>query len=533
MKKIFFVIWTSLMLGFVQSVAQNTLYDSVWEKAKNGDARSQSIMGDRYYWGQKETETQKDYKKAAEWYLLAANQGYCHAQYMLGWMFEYGQGVEKDMSSAFKWYSNGASQNDPGALKCLGEIYFRGKLYSKDYVLAFKYLQMAAELGDAHAQYMVGWMYQYGYGTYINKVKAKEWYTKSAAQNNSGAKKQLKLLEDVVIHKVEDDLASITWLSSTKSLERKYNIRAGIKSKTSIKAVSISVNGEVFRGINAVKNDGYDMMLNQEVQLNPGENIVEISIKNSTGTKLASKTISCDVKMNINTSVQIGNRVALIIGNSAYKGQELKNPTNDANDLAQKLTTLGFKVVKVLNANMEQMEKSITSFGGMAKGSDVALFYFAGHGVQVEGMNYMIPIDATLESEEQTKYRCTNMNYVLTVLEKAQSKMNIVILDACRNNPFERSWHRGIGDKGLSVLNAPYGTLLAYATNPGNVAMDGVGRNSPYAEALLNALSYSGLKIYDVFQKISERVSLKTNDKQHPWFSASLSHSDFYFNLPK
>ena len=111
MKKIFFVIWTSLMFGFVQSVAQNTLYDSVWEKATNGDARSQS-KGDRYYWGQKEIGIQQDYKKAAEWYLLAANQGYSHVQYMLGKMFENGQGVEKDIDAAFKWYSNDVSQED-------------------------------------------------------------------------------------------------------------------------------------------------------------------------------------------------------------------------------------------------------------------------------------------------------------------------------------------------------------------------------------------------------------------------------------
>lgn len=222
-------------------------------------------------------------------------------------------------------------------------------------------------------------------------------------------------------------------------------------------------------------------------------------------------------------------RVALVIGNGDYKDSPLRNPVNDARDMAQALKGLGFDVVYGENLAQNEMKRRILDFGDKVRNGGVGLFYYAGHGVQVQGRNYLIPIGATITKEAEVELESVDLRYVLAQMEDAHNRLNIVILDACRNNPFARSF-RSVNN-GLASIDAPSGTLIAYATAPGSVASDGEGRNGLYTMALLNTMRSPGLKIEDVFKRVRGAVQSKTMERQVPWESSSLT-GDFYFIEP-
>lgn len=219
--------------------------------------------------------------------------------------------------------------------------------------------------------------------------------------------------------------------------------------------------------------------------------------------------------------------VALVIGNGAYKTSPLKNPVNDAHDIAQSLQQMGFQVIYNKNADQRTMEKAISNFGKQLRNGGVGLFYFAGHGVQSKGHNYLIPIGAEIESESDVKYKAIDAGIVLGKMEDARNDLNIVILDACRNNPFAQSFRST--SFGLARMDAPKGSMIAYATAPGSVAADGVGRNGIYTKHLLKHMKEPGLKIEEVLKKVRIDVMDETEEKQIPWESTSL-RGDFYFN---
>jgi len=225
---------------------------------------------------------------------------------------------------------------------------------------------------------------------------------------------------------------------------------------------------------------------------------------------------------------QDSRRVALVIGNSAYEfGGDLTNPGNDANAMAEILATLGFKVFKYTDLNQNDMRKAIDQFGDQLVKYDVGLFFFAGHGVQAKGFNYLIPVDALLMSEPDVEYTCVRADRVLGKMEGAANETNIVVLDACRNNPFERSWTRSPQGKGLAFMNAPSGSLIAYATSPGNTALDGTGENGLYTSALLKYIGEPDITIIEMFQKVRTHVRESSDGGQVPWESTSLE-GNFY-----
>ncbi|HQN25596.1 MAG TPA: caspase family protein [Syntrophales bacterium] len=217
-------------------------------------------------------------------------------------------------------------------------------------------------------------------------------------------------------------------------------------------------------------------------------------------------------------------RTALIIGNSAYSSGPLKNPVNDATDMAATLQRLGFEIILRKDVRQQEMEESIRDFGHRLKKGGVALFFYAGHAIQINGRNYLIPIGARIEKETDAKYKAIDAEMVLDEMANAGNPMNIVILDACRDNPVRRSL-RSTG-RGLAIISdAPQGTFITYSTSPGQTAADGEGRNSPYTAALLKAINEPGLPIEQVFKKV--RVSLE-GMKQTPWELSSLK-GEFYF----
>jgi hypothetical protein len=225
------------------------------------------------------------------------------------------------------------------------------------------------------------------------------------------------------------------------------------------------------------------------------------------------------------TSAKDQKRVALIIGNSAYADIPLRNSARDAQDISAVMQGLGFTVQTKINANQRQMDEAVNEFIQKVRNGDVALFYFSGHGLQVNGENYLIPVGGKITSEADVHYAAVNVGRILANLEESKNKINIVILDACRNNPFKGLRSYG---KGLSPVDAPVGTFIAYATSPGSVAADGTGANSPYTKHLLDALKVEGTSIENVFKRVLRAVRDETVGKQTPWYSSCLP-DDFYF----
>ncbi len=223
-------------------------------------------------------------------------------------------------------------------------------------------------------------------------------------------------------------------------------------------------------------------------------------------------------------------KLALVIGCNEYEhAGHLANPLNDANDIKEKLAQLGFDVMKVENGTLKQMKIEIDNFGTELEKYDIGLFYFAGHGVQVNGLNYLIPIDANLKNERTVEYDCIRVDRVLSHMEASKNKVNLVVLDACRNNPFERSWGRDLSQRGLAVMEAPKGSLIAYSTSPGKTASDGEGKNGLYTGVLVSEINSVNVSITQLFQKVRKSVMEKSKDEQMPWESTSLT-ADFYFN---
>ena len=234
-------------------------------------------------------------------------------------------------------------------------------------------------------------------------------------------------------------------------------------------------------------------------------------------------------------------RTALVIGNSAYQKSPLVNPVNDAQAMAATLGSLGFTVAKLENASKSQMADAIRQFGESIKLGGVGLFYFAGHGVQVNGENFLIPVDDDIQDKSHVATKGIEARLVLQAMNNAKNRLNVVILDACRNNPFAQSASRALvptgntdgraradSAGGLAAMEALVGTLIAFATAPESVAADGSGKNGVYTENLLRNITEPGLRIEDVFKRTRFAVRQETGGRQVPWENTSLE-GDFYF----
>jgi hypothetical protein len=219
-------------------------------------------------------------------------------------------------------------------------------------------------------------------------------------------------------------------------------------------------------------------------------------------------------------------RTALVIGNGAYRDALLRNPANDARDMAAKLRELGFQVIERTDADRQVMRQALREFEQqLRQRRGVGLFYYAGHGVQLKGQNYLIPVGVDIRQEFEIPDEGVDAEAVLRAMESAGNGFNIVILDACRNNPFARS----LGSRGLARMDGPAGTFIAYATGPGAISQDGgAGRNSPYTRHLLATLDTPGLSLEQVFKRVLVAVEQDTGGGQIPWVASSL-RGEFYF----
>jgi hypothetical protein len=222
-------------------------------------------------------------------------------------------------------------------------------------------------------------------------------------------------------------------------------------------------------------------------------------------------------------------RVALVIGNAAYDQAPLKNPVNDARAIAAALRELKFDVVERTDGTRQQMLEAIREYSQKLKSGGVGLFYYAGHGMELKGKNYLIPVGLPITSEFDVVDNAVEAQRVLEIMDEAKNRINIVILDACRDNPFPRSTRSG--SRGLAKMEAR-GTFLAYATDPGSVASDGVGEHGLYTEALLRHIRKPGVPLEMLFKEVRKEVQQSSGGQQVPWDNSSLT-GDFYFTLPE
>ena len=230
-------------------------------------------------------------------------------------------------------------------------------------------------------------------------------------------------------------------------------------------------------------------------------------------------TLALSVYAGSTNAAELGKRLALVIGNSSYKFVSLPNATNDSADMSAKLRQLGFDVVYRENLTISKIGSTLREFRSKLTPGSTALVFYAGHGLQIKGENYLPTVDADIASEDDVPFQSISLKHILDLLDESKTLVNLVFLDACRNNPFSRGF-RSL-TSGLAKTNAPSGTMVSYATRPGSVASDGVGRNGIYTEHLLNEMN-SNLPIEQVLKRVLSAVKLNSNGKQEPWSEGSL-----------
>jgi hypothetical protein len=318
------------------------------------------------------------------------------------------------------------------------------------------------------------------------------------------------------------------------------SVSRGVEIIEANKEISVKGKASASNGIYEVIVNGIEANVNgngefqQDVKLAVGENTITVKatdIKNNTGSlsfnvNRQSEAENNAVVINDNPVITKEKRLALVIGNSNYGvGLTLKNPANDANLMSATLQSLGFEVIKRIDANKQSMEQAIRDFSKQLPNCNVALFYYAGHGVQVDGINYLIPTDAKLNDKNDCKFEAIQVNYVVEEFEKYPNNVNIVILDACRSNPF-RSWARG-GEGGFRAINPISGTIISFATSEGSTASDGSGKNGLFTEELVKQMTIPQ-PIESVFKKTRVQVQKRSNGAQSPQEWSQLT-GDFYF----
>jgi len=397
-------------------------------------------------------------------------------------------------------------------------------------------LTQKARSGNSAAQLTLGEMYLYGSGVEVNMDSALHWLHRASTDYAVAASHLINL----GVRTGEDDVdrsVYLTWLNMENHVsEPEYSLELqGNQYVWPSQKIVATVNGgdSIYMHCDDMK------YIQQTIPLIAGVNVVRVFRQNSfkkmeclierpvvyTPRESARDISSAQPARAVDVAApRVIRMAALVMGNSAYLMGALRNPVNDATDMAAKLETMGFDVTLATNLSQRGMEGAVIDFARKVQDYEVVLFFYAGHGLQVSGENYLVPVDAMITSESDAKYKCQNANMILDLLDEANVGLKIIILDACRNNPFARSLGRG-----LASMSSPSGTFLAFATSPGDVALDGRTRNSPYTSAILRHIDAPGISIYECFQNISEDVSRTTKEHQNPWISASL-RSMFYFN---
>jgi TPR repeat protein len=411
----------------------------------------------------------KNEAKAVEWYQKAAAQGNALAQNDLGDMYANGRGVVKNEAKAVEWYEKAATQGNATAQFNLGVAYVHGRGVAKNEAKAVEWYEKAATQGLAYAQTNLGKMYANGRGIAQDYSEALRLFQQAAAQGEPVAYQRLGEMYEYGHGVVQNLVEAQRWYEkAAKTLYPDSDYHAQV--------------------LTAQQRIARQLAPTQATQEQP--------------------------------------RWALVIGNAAYSENPLANPVNDATDIAEFLGRLGFNVTLERDADRPAVEKAVDRFTRQVPRGSAGLFFFSGHGVQIDGVNYLLPIGARLEAASDVKYHAVAADWVLARMDESGMDVKLLFLDACRNNPLGRSWTRAL-TRGLAAMETSQGTLIAYATSPGKTAQDGTGRNSPFTAQLLRELGRPGRDIEVVLKAVRTGVQQTTRGEQIPWVASSMT-GDFY-----
>lgn len=551
-------------------------FEIMKKRAADGDERYYAALGDIYSDNEKCRAlglAGKNDELALEWYLKAAEikdstlfNTYSISEskifYQIGRLYEDGLGTEKNLIEAKQWYEKSAGL-DLGAFESgesrkkaqlrlneLGGIIksstnyatiawpkFQAETTQKEYNIEFDVnsdskIEDITLLLNGVQNRGIKTVESSNYDLSINQIVTLNEGAntiKVSVRNAAGTTEEEKT---VVYRPQGSGSPTIDWLEYASTTDKKeIQIKLGIKSKSRVE--NVTINNEQTRGIATVTTDDYDMIVNKTLTLDEGQNRIVVSVSNADGTATSEKII--EYKKNSPKPVFKDKRIALVIGNSDYSGNinSLANPQNDAADISEKLKSLGFDVTVLCDGTRKEMKDYISSFIDRARDYDVALFYYAGHGLQLQtdigGANYLIPVDAELKYKSDAEFDCVNANRIVSQMESSGCKVRLVILDACRDLPNLLDNSRGTSPKGFAEIKSAVGTFIMYSTREGRTASDGNGRNSPFAEGILKYLDEPNLPIEAFFKKVGDWVDQKTGNRQEPWPSGRIK-GDFYFN---
>jgi len=348
----------------------------------------------------------------------------------------------------------------------------------------------------------------------------------SATEVNNYDSKPVQI--DVNLKAVNSSIA-IGWLSpstiETRTDADSVTIKACISSILPVTTLELFVNNKLYpsnRGFTTTKASICNNYMEQKIKLEKGNNQIQIVAQNK---KMKAES---EIRNIVYADAEFEYRTALVIGNSKYQDSPLSNPGNDAAAMAKTLRELNFDVIEVIDGNKKMMDASSELFfEKLEQKKGIGLVFYAGHGIEVDGMNYLIPVNHKIEKSIDVPYEAISVSRLLDNMQISGTRMNILILDACRNNPLPRSSRSGT--RGLAEIPAKgSGSIIAYATAPGEVASDGAGENGLFTQELLKAIKTPGLEVGMVFRTVMANVKKLSDGKQLPWTNVSVE-GEFYF----
>jgi TPR repeat protein len=508
--------------------------------ANQGDQFSQANLGDAYASG---LGVSKDDAEAVKWYRLAANQGNATAQNRLGWHYQNGLGVEKNFEEALKLYRAAADQGDAKGQSNLGFMYSFGFGVLKDGAESAKWHRLAANQGNAVSQAQLAYAYLNGAGVDKDATEAAKWYRLAENQGNLTARLGLGYLYQTGDGVKKDEIEALKWFilcekstsefeSETRSAANKARLdlegklssndiriaQQRVESWESAQPTQSLLATDIPKTIVASRESPPDRRNLTSQEVSP-EAIQDVAQKQGAPSTKVSATVKPGKTET--QALRTPKAFALVIGNSAYPGSELPNPKNDARAIAKQLAGFGFNVELVIDANRKKFVDALGKFADKSVGADLTLIFYAGHGVQYNGVNYLIPTDTNLNTTTSA-FTLEAISLTAVLDQYLPTTTRIVLLDACRDNPLSRSLARTRGiSTGLAPISVSSGTLISYATKDGSVASDGDSMHSPYTAALLRHLA-DPVDINIVLRRVRSRVLDATNKKQEPWEYGSL-----------
>lgn len=514
----------------------------IMKSADNGNDKAQNLLGCMYHNGY---QMPADQEKAYNWFNKSASQGNMVALKNVGLYYANGWGgIKRDIYMAYKYYGEalqlGADNVDSNISKLVQkgskdaqEKYSKGvKLYndivnkkvdrsSMNINLMFDLLKQSAEEGNAYAQYEVGMKYRDGIGVPKDTKEAFNWFKKAVDNGNTTAICPLAYM----YYKGEatpqnHDMAFYL-----------YHLDAMMGDKTDQFNTALYYNygwGNIKKDINKAKewlkksaDQGYEKAIKMLKEL-----------EESNGT-IKSSDIIIDEGNETKKSNSM-KRIALVVGNQKYKSNPLRNAVNDAEALKRKLSLLGFDDIRILrNATKFSLDTCVTNFAYDASKYDAAVFFYSGHGVQIDNENYLLPVDVNLDSDRYAADMCTKLSDIFNKMEKSGCPIKIVMIDACRSNPFKSQTKTKGKIRGFADISyIPDEMFISFSAMPGQLASDGLpgDKNSPYIRAILEVLGQPSLDVDQVFKKVGSLVEQYTGHNQKPHRQATLNNHEFYFN---